>query len=115
VPPLVSIEGRVDDALVRPDGALVTAGAIDRALEPIASIRLFQANQHTPDAVEIDVVADGAADASVDAVRSRLAPLFEGMTVTPRLATAIAVEPSGKFRVARRHFPLDLARAFEGL
>ncbi len=115
VPPLVSIEGRADDALVRPDGAIVTAGAIDRALEPMTELRLFQANQRKPDAVEIDVVVDGADEGVVDAVRSRLAPLFEGMTVTPRLAQAIAVEPSGKFRVARRHFPLDLARAFEGL
>ena len=29
-------------------------------------------------------------------------------------ATAIAAEPSGKFRVARRAFPLDLAKSFEG-
>jgi phenylacetate-CoA ligase len=112
VPPLASLEGRVEDALVRPDGALVTAGAIDRALAPIASLRLFQANQREPGAVEIDLVADGDV---ADDVRARLAPLFEGMTVTPRVATGLAIEASGRFRVARRHFPLDLASAFEGL
>ncbi len=32
VPPLESVEGKLDDAIIRPDGALVTPGAIDRAL-----------------------------------------------------------------------------------
>jgi hypothetical protein len=36
------------------------------------------------------------------------------MMLQVRTATAIAAEPSGKFRVARRAFPLDLARSFEG-
>jgi hypothetical protein len=28
--------------------------------------------------------------------------------------TAIPIEPSGKFRVSKRHFPLDLGRVFGG-
>jgi phenylacetate-CoA ligase len=114
VPPLVSVEGRVDDAVVRPDGALVTAGAIDRALEPIESILLYQVNQRTPERVEIDVVANGDAAGVVDAIRAKLSPLCEGLEIAPRTVTAIAAESSGKFRVSKRHFPIDFARTFEG-
>ena len=114
VPPLVSVEGRVDDAVVRPDGALVTAGAIDRAIGDVAAVRLWQVNQRTPERVEVDVVADGDSAQVVDAVTARLRPLMEGLEVSARTATAIPIEPSGKFRVSKRHFPLDLARCFEG-
>ena len=113
VPPLVSIEGRVDDALVRPDGALVTAGAVDRALAPIEALRLYQVNQRTAERVEIDVVSEDGGGAEIcDAVRARLLPLCEGLELAARGVTAIASEPSGKFRAVRRHFPLDLAGAF---
>jgi phenylacetate-CoA ligase len=114
VPPLASVEGRVDDALVRPDGALVTAGALDRALGAVDGVRLWQCNQRTPERVELDVVADGDAARVVDEARTRLAPLLEGLELTARSTTAIPIEPSGKFRVSKRHFPLDLARCFQG-
>jgi phenylacetate-coenzyme A ligase PaaK-like adenylate-forming protein len=114
VPPLASVEGRIDDALVRPDGAIVTAGAIDRALAPMESLVLYQVNQRAPDAVEIDVVAEGEPAQAEREARSRLEGLTAGLALTARCVTAIAPEPSGKFRVSRRHFPLDLARAFEG-
>jgi phenylacetate-CoA ligase len=113
VPALRSVEGRVDDAVLRPDGGLVTAGAIDRAIGAIDGLRLWQVNQRTPDSVEIDVVAAGAAAPVVDEVRGRVAPLFEGLASTTRAATAIPIEPSGKFRVSKRHFSIDLDRFFE--
>jgi phenylacetate-CoA ligase len=113
VPALRSVEGRVDDAVARPDGGLVTAGAIDRALGAIDGLRLWQVNQRTPEGVEVEVVAEAPAAAVVDEVRARLAPLFDGLHVTTRAATAIPIEPSGKFRVSKRHFPIDLDRCFE--
>jgi phenylacetate-CoA ligase len=138
VPPLLGVEGRIDDAFLRPDGALVTAGAMDRALAGVDGLFLWQAHQRTPDRVEIDVVADGdetvAADGGAqgvaasggarggvasggaqgvaDAVRARLAPLLAGLEVVARSVTAIPIEASGKFRVTKRHFALDLQRAF---
>jgi phenylacetate-CoA ligase len=114
VPPLASVEGRLDDALVRPDGALVTAGALDRALGAVEGVRLWQVNQRTPDRVEVDIVTDGDAARVVEEARARLAPLLEGLELAARSTTAIPIEPSGKFRVSKRHFPLDLARCFEG-
>jgi hypothetical protein len=108
------VEGRVDDAVVRPDGALVTAGAVDRALAAVQGARLWQVNQRAPGQVEVDVVAEGDAAAVIDDVRARLAPLFEGLELAVRAATAIPIEPSGKFRVSKRHFAIDLERFFDG-
>jgi phenylacetate-CoA ligase len=114
VPALASVEGRVDDAVARPDGALVTAGAIDRAIGGVDGVRVYQVNQRSADRVEVDVVADGDGARVAAEVQARLAPLLEGLAVAARTATAIPVEPSGKFRVSKRHFAIDLARTFEG-
>jgi hypothetical protein len=62
-------------------------------------------------------VADGDAArvATVVAeVQAQLSPLLVGLDVAARSVTAIPIEPSGKFRVSKRHFPLDLGRVFGG-
>jgi phenylacetate-CoA ligase len=112
VPALRGVEGRIDDAFVRPDGALVTAGAMDRVLGAVDGLFLWQAHQRTPERVEVDVVADGDATRAAEEVRARLGPLLEGLDVVSRPVTAIPIEPSGKFRVSKRHFALDLPRVF---
>lgn len=111
---LASVEGRLDDAVVRPDGALVTAGALDRAIGAPDGLSAWQIHQAAPDAIAIDVVADGDAARAADEVRARVLPLCSGLQVTARPVSAIAVEASGKLRVSKRDFPLDLARCFEG-
>lgn len=114
VAPLRSIEGRVQDAVVRTDGAIITTGAMDRALDPLEGLEQFQVRQPTPDAVEVDVIARSSASASLDAdVKSALAPLFGALPTSVRRVTAIAAEPSGKFRVCKRDFPIDYDKAFE--
>jgi phenylacetate-CoA ligase len=115
VPPLASVEGRIDDAIVRPDGALVTAGALDRAIGAVEGVELWQTNQRSPERVEVDVVAHVGGDSAraIEEVRARLAPLLEGLELAARSTTAIPIEASGKFRVSKRHFPIDLARFFE--
>jgi phenylacetate-CoA ligase len=116
VPPLASIEGRVQDAIVRPDGALVTTGAMDRALEPLCDIEQYQVRQAAPNAVEIDIVARPAAEPSLDeSVHDCLAPLLVGIRLTVRRVTAVAAEASGKFRVSKREFPIDVPRTFGAL
>jgi phenylacetate-CoA ligase len=109
VPPIRSAEGRLQDAIVRPDGAWITAGAVDRALASETRIALYQANQPDSAHVIVDVVPEtGAAPSLADAVTERLTPLLAPLHLTVRLTTAIAAEPSGKFRLVRRLFPLDL-------
>jgi len=116
VPPITTVEGRLHDALVRPDGAIVTAGAIDRAISSAMGVSYYQVNQPSPSDVVVDVVPEeGAADgAASEEVRRRLAPLCEGLALQVRTASAIAAEPSGKFRLVRRQFPLDLGKLFDG-
>lgn len=113
VAPVRSVEGRLDDALLLPDGGLVTAGAIDRALGAVEGVRLWQVNQRTPGEVELEVVADDDAARAVGAARERLAALCRGLTVAARSVAAIAIAPSGKFRVSKRHIPLDVSACFE--
>ncbi len=109
VAPIVSLEGRLQDAIVRPDGAWVTAGAVDRAIGGEPGVAFYQANQVSPTEVVLDVVPEVDAPASLVAeLTERLALLVSPVRVTVRLATAIPGEPSGKFRLVRRQFPADL-------
>lgn len=105
---LASHEGRAEDVIVRPDGAWVTAGALGRALAPLGPAVSVQATQRDAASVEIDVVGAPAA-----AVRDAVAHLYEGLALAVRDATALAVEPSGRFRPSRRNFPVDLRAALE--
>jgi phenylacetate-coenzyme A ligase PaaK-like adenylate-forming protein len=106
VSPIRSVEGSIDDAIVRPDGAIVTTGAIDRAIG--SSPRAYQVVQSEPSTVEVEIVGGTPAH-----VEQALAPLLVGMKVTARSATAIGVEPNGKYRTTRRKVPLRLSAAFE--
>lgn len=96
VPPISTVEGKLGDSVIRPDGAIVTPGAIDRAMAAVGA-RAYQVAQEEPASVSIEVVG-----ASADDAQGALAPLLAGMTVTARAATAIAVEPNGKYRTSRR-------------
>ncbi|MEA2752252.1 MAG: hypothetical protein QOI41_6395 [Myxococcales bacterium] len=109
VPPLASVEGKLDDAILRPDGALVTPGAIDRAIAG-ASPRAYQVVQRDASSIDLEVVGG-----SPEAARAALAPLLEGLTITARPATAIAVEPNGKYRISRRIAPPATYDLFEGV
>ena len=106
VTPIASVEGSIDDALVRPDGALVTPGAIDRAVGP--EVRAYQVVQSDPTTVELEVVGG-----SPSRVSEAIAPLLSGMRVTARNSTAIGAEPNGKYRTTRRKVPLSLSAAFD--
>jgi hypothetical protein len=109
VPPLATVEGKLDDAILRPDGALVTPGAIDRTIATVGP-RAYQVVQHDAANVEIEVVG-----AAPEAAQAALAPLFAGMNLTARPATAIAVEPNGKYRISRRVAPASNCELFEGV
>jgi hypothetical protein len=99
------VEGSLDDGLVRPDGAIVTQGAIDRAIGPAP--RAYQVVQTDASSVEVLVVGGSPEDAA-----HAIAPLVEGMRITARSATAIGVEPTGKVRTTRRAYPVSTLEAF---
>ncbi len=119
VPPLVSVEGRVDDAIVRPRRRARHRWGHSRSCDWRArrSCRTWQAQPaHARGVVEIDVVAErrrGARRRRCGS-RSRATPLqAKGIEVTARPVTAIAVEASGKLRVSKRDFAVDLSRCFD--
>ncbi len=118
VTPIRTLEGRLQDAIVRPDGAWITAGAFDRAISAHAAIASYQANQTDPRSVTVDVVPEAAAVVSPETlssdVKALLAPLLTGLEVSVRPTTGILAESSGKFRVVRRHFQVDLGALVEG-
>jgi len=106
---LRGVEGPLDDALVRADGAIVTSGAVDRAIHARGGARGYQITQRE-DGITAEVVGDH------QAVRDALAALLPGAPVEIRGTTAIAVEPNGKYRTTRRLGPpADLANLFEGV
>lgn len=96
VPPIKSIEGKLDDAVIRPDGAIVTPRAMDRVLSEL-EMRGYEVIQREPNAVEVEVIGGSA-----DAAREALAPLLEGMTIAATTKTSVAVEPNGKYKTSRR-------------
>lgn len=105
---ITTVEGTLDDCIVRPDGALVTPGAIDRAVG--AEPRAYQVTQSAPDAVELEVIGGNVGD-----IEARLVPLFHGLKVSSRAVTAIGVEPNGKYRTSKRtNVPFAIEAAFEG-
>lgn len=114
VAPLRSVEGRLDDALVRPDGALVTVGAVDRALAPLADLVDFQLVQTDETHVEANVVPETGASGLEEQVRERLAPLVAGFALDVRTVTSIGAEPNGKLRAVRRSTTFDPSAAFDG-
>lgn len=106
VHPILGVEGKLEDVLVRPDGALITPAAIDRALAPL-ELEGYQATQRSERAVDLEVIGGSADDAA-----AALAPLLAGLTVTPRAATAIAALPNGKYRSVQRAWPHDVSSSF---
>jgi phenylacetate-CoA ligase len=108
VKPIASVEGKLEDAILRPDGAIVTPGAIDRALAPLG-LRAYQVMQREPAEVELEVVGGSA-----DAARDALAALCSGMKIEARPSTSLAVEPDGKYKTSHRRLPLPAAGAFQG-
>jgi len=109
VPAIRTVEGKLDDAVIRPDGAIVTPGALDRAMAA-SGARAYQVVQTDAAEVEVEVVG-----APPDAARAALSGLLAGMNVSARAATAIAVEPNGKYRSSRRKAGINApSNAFEG-
>jgi phenylacetate-CoA ligase len=106
IPPIKTVEGTLDDSIIRPDGALVTPGALDRAIGDAP--RAYQVIQTAPDSVDVEVIGGSPPDAE-----ARLAPLLTGMKISARAVTAIGVEPNGKYRSSRRNgIPLAIETAF---
>jgi phenylacetate-CoA ligase len=105
---LSAIEGRTINLTRTPAGALVTQAEVDRCLAEVPGLEEYQLHQRDERSYALQVVTRGDATAvqrrAGAALRERYGP---GAEVTVSLATALAPEPSGKFRLVRAAFPMD--------
>jgi phenylacetate-CoA ligase len=109
------IEGRVDDATLRPDGRIVCAAALDDAIalaacsENIVSYQVDQVGQR-------DYVLRAMTTGAIDppALRACLRDAYgQAASVTVEHVDALRPEPSGKYLRARARFDVDRDAWFE--
>lgn len=93
----IAMHGRAADVIVHPNGTWITARAIERAFRAIGEDALVQVSQRSADALDVDVVRGDIARADIVAKE-----LFDGMRVSLAPKSAVALEPTGRFRLARR-------------
>lgn len=99
-PALAAIEGRVQDLVVAADGGLRTVRSIDQALAPVDGLLHYALRQRGPREFDLDLVADDTGTVDAAAAARALEPTL-GVAPTARVVRSVAVEASGKFRLAR--------------
>lgn len=110
LPCLLHIDGREDDLLIGPHGALVHGNIIGQLLRPLDGLAAFQFRQHTPDAATLYLVT-AAPDTRLDepAILAQLAKVLPDVRVDIRYTDRIAPTASGKLRYAIRECPLPVS------
>ncbi len=106
---LASIEGRTIGITLTPEGGAVTQGAVDRTLGGVEGLVEYQLAQTGPAAFHLRYVPDESAPAGVGrSAREALAARYGGRAViTAERVDAIRPDPPGKYKLAKRHEPID--------
>jgi phenylacetate-CoA ligase len=106
---LSSIEGRLLSAFLASGNRLVAHGQMDRTIASVADVDDYRLDQDAPNRVRLRlIVAAGRPKESVlrDARAEIQAILGKEIEVTAEAVSCLLPEASGKFLLARRHFPL---------
>jgi phenylacetate-CoA ligase len=111
-PVLGSIQGRVYDQVVAPDGRFYHGEFFMYLFEDLrdsgAHFERFRVIQTARDRLEVEIQTPDIADgALVDAVADKLARQLDSMHVEVRLVTEIRLPPSGKLRLVENRVPVD--------
>jgi phenylacetate-CoA ligase len=107
---LSGIEGRLISSFRSMDGRLVTHGQMDRVLEAVEGVEGYRLDQESPNLVRLRLILDGSRPGSSvlrdarTAIRDLLGNRLE---VTAEVVERLWPEVSGKYLLAKRHFPLD--------
>jgi phenylacetate-CoA ligase len=105
---LEAIEGRTASLCLAGDGRLLTHDAIDLVLAGVPGLLQYRLLQSAPGRVVLDCIAEDGQGGSTAAAAGALEALFgPGVAIDVRTVPAIAPEPSGKFLMVKRGFPLD--------
>jgi phenylacetate-CoA ligase len=108
---LLSIEGRIISLFLAAGNKPVTHGQLDQAIASVEGIDEYRLDQNSPKQVLLRLVADGSR--SIQSVlrdaRSAIQQLLgDGINVATEAVHSLLPEPSGKFLLAKRHFPIDI-------
>jgi len=106
---LSSLEGRLKSLCVAGNGIPVTHGAIDRALAGVDGLEAYRVDQDAPNRVHCAVVAaPDQGQALAREASAALSKLFGlGVSIEAVEVPELLAEPSSKFLLALRSFPLD--------
>jgi len=106
---LSSIEGRLISIFLASGNRIVTHAQMDRVIAEVDGIDDYRLDQNSPRHVRLRlVIADGRASQSVlrDAREAIRTLLGDEVETTVEAVCCLLPEASGKFLLARRHFPL---------
>lgn len=105
---LSAVEGRLKSLCVAGDGKLVTHRQLDEALAQVDGLEQYGLVQETPINVRLDVIGDNGQGKRVarDAEEALQGLFGPGVEITAREVSILLPEPSGKFLLAKRAFPL---------
>ena len=113
---LEAIEGRTINLTVRPDGVPVTQAQVDAELARISGIDEYDLRQTGERSYRLKVCCEAGRDAALGQAREALAALYgPEAEVQIEAGAKLAPEPSGKFRLVRASFPLDVSRFLDPL
>jgi len=109
---LSSIEGRALSLFVGAGNRLVTHRQLDQAMAAADGIDEYRLDQESPRKVQGRVIIAGKRSTQSvirDAVESIHALLGDDLDVTVEAVSCLRPEASGKFLLAKRHFPLEIS------
>lgn len=106
LPRLASLEGRITDFILLPDGKMISGPSLTLLVASMSEICQAQFVQPNPEEVRLDLVpADGFGSHTVDELRRRLYPyLRDQISFSVRPVSEIAKEPSGKYRFVKKEY-----------
>lgn len=100
---LDALAGRAKDATFATDGRLVTARALDDALQTAEGLADYQLHQTEAATYRLSIVSDSPRADAQEATR-RLAALYgAGARISVEPVDGLLPEPSGKYRLCRAH------------
>jgi len=114
---LSSIEGRLISAFLAPGRGIVTHGQMDRAIAEADGLEDYRIDQESPGRARLRVIIseDQPAQAALRQARDSLRALLgDKVEIDAEAVSCLLPESSGKFLLAKRHFPLNSSGGEDG-
>lgn len=100
----IEIQGRVQDCLVAPDGAILTHDVVVDEMLKLPDILGFQMELNDPEQLYVRVVGRGEAKPDLNRVKEKAKQLLGAkVTITAQVVSTISPEPGGKYRFVKNN------------